>query len=598
MRKGKKIKDKVSIKNTFLNITFMVKYLFEVNKSLFFIRIPLLILDTLSAVVSMLLLRALLNELTGNCDIKIAILFAVGFAFSNFALVLIKRLVDIVDKRQLEKTKLRIRMALAKAVSKMPLSDIEDPRFRDFISRAESSDSFSGILDCITSFLGAIINVVTYIAIVLTVGPIILLLVGFVITIQLVINRLKQNSEYKWHVKQAPVYRKMMFLNDILSNLQFGKEMRVYTLQEYFLDKGKINFKKSFLPNLKKSVIEAEGLGFTTEIAKVFQKLVIYIVLGVKVIFNGMAIGDFSLYLSSADKLTNCLSCLVETISNLMTCGIFAEEFRYCITLSEEKQKMYGNKVVPDDGDLSIEFCNVSFKYPNTETYVLKNISFKLNSGESMSLVGVNGAGKSTIVKLICRFYEPTEGNIFIGGINIKELSSDEYIRLIGVVFQDFKLFSFSVKENISMSVDFDEDRIKQSIDKSRLGKKIENLSNGSETYISREFDENGVEFSGGEGQKLAIARAIYRNSPIIILDEPTAALDPIAEYDVYSRFNELSKSKTAIYISQRLSSARFTDKIAVLDGGKIVEFGSHNDLILNDGVYSEMFNMQKQYYL
>ena len=215
-----------------------------------------------------------------------------------------------------------------------------------------------------------------------------------------------------------------------------------------------------------------------------------------------------------------------------------------------------------------------------------------------MSLVGVNGAGKSTIVKLICRFYEPTEGNIFIGGINIKELSSDEYIRLIGVVFQDFKLFSFSVKENISMSVDFDEDRIKQSIDKSGLGKKIENLSNGSETYISREFDENGVEFSGGEGQKLAIARAIYRNSPIIILDEPTAALDPIAEYDVYSRFNELSKSKTAIYISQRLSSARFTDKIAVLDGGKIVEFGSHNDLILNDGVYSEMFNMQKQYYL
>ena len=598
MRKGKKIKDKVSIKNTFLNITFMVKYLFGVNKSLFLIRIPLLILDTLSAVVSMLLLRALLNELTGNCDIKIAILFAVGFAFSNFALVLIKRLVDIVDKRQLEKTKLRIRMALAKAVSKMPLSDIEDPRFRDFISRAESSDSFSGILDCITSFLGAIINVVTYIAIVLTVGPIILLLVGFVITIQLVINRLKQNSEYKWHVKQAPVYRKMMFLNDILSNLQFGKEMRVYTLQEYFLDKGKINFKKSFLPNLKKSVIEAEGLGFITEIAKVFQKLVIYIVLGVKVIFNGMAIGDFSLYLSSADKLTNCLSCLVETISNLMTCGIFAEEFRYCITLSEEKQKMYGNKVVPDDGDLSIEFCNVSFKYPNTETYVLKNISFNLNSGESMSLVGVNGAGKSTIVKLICRFYEPTEGNIFIVGINIKELSSDEYIRLIGVVFQDFKLFSFSVKENISMSVDFDEDRIKQSIDKSGLGKKIENLSNGSETYISREFDENGVEFSGGEGQKLAIARAIYRNSPIIILDEPTAALDPIAEYDVYSRFNELSKSKTAIYISQRLSSARFTDKIAVLDGGKIVEFGSHNDLILNDGVYSEMFNMQKQYYL
>ena len=598
MRKGKKIKDKVSIKNTFLNITFMVKYLFGVNKSLFLIRIPLLILDTLSAVVSMLLLRALLNELTGNCDIKIAILFAVGFAFSNFALVLIKRLVDIVDKRQLEKTKLRIMMALAKAVSKMPLSDIEDPRFRDFISRAESSDSFSGILDCITSFLGATINVVTYIAIVLTVGPIILLLVGFVITIQLVINRLKQNSEYKWHVKQAPVYRKMMFLNDILSNLQFGKEMRVYTLQEYFLDKGKINFKKSFLPNLKKSVIEAEGLGFITEIAKVFQKLVIYIVLGVKVIFNGMAIGDFSMYLSSADKLTNCLSCLVETISNLMTCGIFAEEFRYCITLSEEKQKMYGNKVVPDDGDLSIEFCNVSFKYPNTETYVLKNISFKLNSGESMSLVGVNGAGKSTIVKLICRFYEPTEGNIFIGGINIKELSSDEYIRLIGVVFQDFKLFSFSVKENISMSVDFDEDRIKQSIDKSGLGKKIENLSNGSETYISREFDENGVEFSGGEGQKLAIARAIYRNSPIIILDEPTAALDPIAEYDVYSRFNELSKSKTAIYISQRLSSTRFTDKIAVLDGGKIVEVGSHNDLILNDGVYSVMFNMQKQYYL
>lgn len=593
-----KDKDKISTRETLQNVGFVMKYLYRVNKGLYFIRIPLLVMQTATSLVSIFFLRVILNELTGDRDLHMVILFTVGLAVTNLAVSLINRLFLLYDSRQMEKTTHGLRMMLGQAVSRMPFSDIEDPCMKDFISLAASSNSFSTLIEYVSGFIGAIVNVITYASIVLYVQPLILVLIVAVVILQTVIYKLRRKREYKWRVWRAPVFRRLEYFLNLFGDLRYGKEMRVNNLCPYFVDKSEKQFVEECRPVLKKSSTEGIGIHFSIELAKVFQKFFLYLILGVKVVFHGMLIGDFSFYLSSADKLTSCLAGVVGCFSNLMTCGVFAKEFKYCIQLSEEKSEAIMTDMVPQDADLSIVFQNVSFKYPNTENYVLQNISFTLHAGERLSLVGVNGSGKSTLVKLICRFYEPTEGEIFIGGVNTKKLSADEYTRLLGVVFQDFKLFSFSIRENIIMDTLPDEDRLAFSIQNSGLTEKVAGLEKGVETSIYKEFDETGIEFSGGEGQKVAIARAVYKDAPIIILDEPTAALDPIAEYEVYKNFNSLSQGKTAIYISHRLSSTRFTDNIAVLSNGTLIEYGSHEELMsIENGIYREMFNMQVQYY-
>lgn len=598
--KEEKEDEKLTTWETLKNIGFIMKYLYHVNKALFFIRIPFLMLDTAAAFVSMLFLRNILNELTngGNRQMNTVIWYAAGFALINLAISLVRRVFSIYDKMYLEKTSYGINLMLGRAISKLPFSDIEEPRMKDFISLAASTNSFSNVIDCTTRIASALINVITYAAIVVYVKPLILVLIVVVLIVQTLIYKLKRDDEYRWRMKQAPIFRRRNYYTNLLSNMHYGKEMRVNKLQDYFINKSETHFNEECIPVLKKAVFSEKGLHFIVEIAKIFQNFFIYLILSIEVIFYGMLVGDFSLYLSSTNKLTDGLSGLVAGFSDLMTCGNFAREFHYCIILSQKKRESFGHEIIPPNAKLSIEFRNVSFKYPHTENYVLKNISFKINAGESLSLIGVNGSGKSTLVKLLCRFYEPTEGKIFIGGIDSQMLCYEEYTRLMGVVFQDFNLFPFSVRENISMSENIDEQKIHFCIENSGLSEKIKSMEKGIDTIISKEFDEDGIEFSGGEGQKMSIARAIYKDSPIIILDEPTAALDPIAEYEIYQHFNSLTKGKTTIYISHRLSSARFTNKVAVISDGNLCEFGSHEELIsIENGLYHEMFKMQAQHY-
>lgn len=222
----------------------------------------------------------------------------------------------------------------------------------------------------------------------------------------------------------------------------------------------------------------------------------------------------------------------------------------------------------------------------------------KLNIGERLAIVGMNGSGKTTFIKLLSRLYDPNEGEILLNGINIKKYDYDEYLNLFSIVFQDFKLFSFSLGQNVTASVDYDEELVKEVLEKAGLKDRLDNMSKGIHTPLYKDFDEDGVEISGGEAQKIALARALYRNAPIIILDEPTAALDPIAEFEIYSKFNEIVGTKTAFYISHRLSSCRFCDEIAVFHQGEIIQKGSH-DLLLEDidGKYYELWHSQAQYY-
>ena len=228
---------------------------------------------------------------------------------------------------------------------------------------------------------------------------------------------------------------------------------------------------------------------------------------------------------------------------------------------------------------------------------MLKDINLKWRIGEKMALVGKNGCGKSTLVKLLCRLYDPTEGEITLNGIDIRKYKYEEYMELFAVVFQDSKLFSFSLAENVAADTDYDSERVKDCVIRAGLGERLNAMDNGIETCIYKDFDESGVEISGGETQKLCLARAIYKGSPFIVLDEPTAALDPISEHDIYTKFNGIVGTRTAIYISHRLSSCRFCDEITVMDNGRIIERGTHDSLIAEHKIYAALWAAQAEYY-
>ena len=258
---------------------------------------------------------------------------------------------------------------------------------------------------------------------------------------------------------------------------------------------------------------------------------------------------------------------------------------------------VYGSRKLDVANGFEIEFKNVSFKYPKSDTYALKNINLKINNGEKLAVVGRNGSGKTTFIKLLCRLYDVDEGEILINGTNIKEYTEESLNTLYSVVFQDYQILSLNVADNIAASGECNNRRLSAALEQANIKDRIEAMPQKEKTYLYKDLDKSGVEISGGEAQKLALARALYKASPIVILDEPTAALDPIAENEIYSRFNSFVENKTAIYISHRLSSCAFCDRIAVFDNAELVETGTHHALLAQNGRYAALWNAQATYY-
>lgn len=588
----------IPLRTKISNVIYVLKFLYHINKKLYIIRIPLMLIQTATSVSSVFFVKEILNGIMQNKNMYTTLMYAVLLAITNMILALLNQLVSIIDSRELEKTNHKIKLLIGEAFSTMPYYLVEDPQIRDFMSAVSSSNSFLTIIEYTTGLVGAIVNVCTYIAIVLTLHPVLILLIITTVAFQIIIYKCKRNREIKWQSAQLPIVRKLNYFFNILSDPRAGKEIRVNKLKDFFIKKGNTEYENNCIPIIKKNAKESNFLFYSVEIMKLLQKGCVYALLGYKVICGNLQIGDFSAYFSSIELLTDSLSGLVGCFSNLMTCGYFANQFKICMEQIKNKKASSKSKmIIPKN--ISLEFVDVSFKYPQTDRYVLKNVSFILNAGETLSVVGINGSGKSTIVKLICRFYEPTSGQIKINGIPLNEIDPFSLHKYMSVVFQDYKLFAFSFQENITMSDEQpDQEEVYKCVDFVGLSEKICTLPNKINTYMSKDFDELGIEFSGGECQKTAIARAMYKKSPLLILDEPTASLDPIAEYQLYKMINDITKNKTAIYISHRLSSTKYTDKIIVLEDGEVKEVGNHEELMAQKGLYKEMFDTQAQYYL
>lgn len=588
-----------SLKTEIKNCIFILGISWKANKAFYFIKIPMLLMGIFSSFLPLISLRLILNEIEAGRDIKKLLLYAAGYAGALLVIALLNNFLGIVLDRQTKKTVYETKKILGRSVMKIPYSMLEQPRMKDFIQKAGSQDLFFEIINNLFSLISSVVTIVGLSAIIVSLQPIILVMIAAVVLVRLIAEKCNRKIDTKYREIFAKLGRKGSYLGRIINSVEYGKEVRVNNLQDWAMDKRMAACKEDIHQN-KFQLRDRAATETLVNIAVTLQECLIYLILAYKVVFTGMLIGDFSMYMTGINNFTGCLQGIVSAFSNLRKNGEFANDLRYCIELSETSGEKHTNKHLNGDFDnVELEFRNVSFKYPNTDRMILKNISMKIKKGESLSLVGVNGAGKTTLVKLICRLYEPTEGEILINGIPVETIPYDQYSELLGVVFQDFKIFAFTAAENVALSTRYDEKRLVDCMDRSDILKKIESLPEGHSTFLSKEFNENGVELSGGEVQKLAIARTLYKDPPMIILDEPTSALDPIAEYEIYQKFHELVKGRTAVYISHRLSSTRFTDKIAVFADGELREFGSHSELMsIDDGVYKNMFEMQAQYYV
>jgi len=334
------------------------------------------------------------------------------------------------------------------------------------------------------------------------------------------------------------------------------------------------------------------------EVATNALSALVYIVVVVKAVIGGLGIGSIVQYVGGITRFTSGFVGLAKNIADLSAA---AEALHVYFKFIDLPDKLYHGTLPVEkrnDNEYEIEFHDVSFRYPDTENFVLKNFNLKLHVGERLAVVGMNGSGKTTMIKLLCRLYDPDEGMITLNGIDIKKYDYNEYMGIFSVVFQDFHLFSFSLGQNVAADSSYDRDKLLTCLSKAGIDKRVESMPKGIETALYKNFDEDGVEISGGEAQKIAIARALYKDTPFIILDEPTAALDPVAEYEVYSKLNEIVENKTAIFISHRLSSCRFCHDISVFHEGQLIQRGTHDDLVADEtGKYYELWNAQAQYY-
>lgn len=313
---------------------------------------------------------------------------------------------------------------------------------------------------------------------------------------------------------------------------------------------------------------------------------------------EGLSVSEFLLYFTAVGNFTTWVTGILKGFGELHQFSLELSSVRSYIE-APEPFRMEGGKAIEPDTSLPyiLELRDVSFRYPNTETWALRHVNMKFQVGSRLAVVGENGSGKTTFIKLLCRLYDPTQGEILLNGIDIRKYSYRQYIDLFSVVFQDFQLLAFPLGQNVAAAVEVDKGRAARCLEMAGFGKQLAALPQGLETPLYKEFDESGVQVSGGEAQKIALARALYKDAPFVVLDEPTAALDPVAEMEVYENFDKIVGDKTAVYISHRLSSCRFCDDIAVFDHGHIVQQGSHDALVEAPGKYQELWHAHAQYY-
>lgn len=596
----KKEKDEKKTRSSLDNLMFVFRYIWRWDRSVFLSVGFHSVFLAVSPFIWIFAPKLLIDELLGlkRVEVMVGILvsalaisaitnYSIAYSIGAFRMKMSNirfNFIDIINDKAME----------------MDYRHTEDPKVLNDIHLAWRTvrnpyEGVGGVLQKIFTILGSIIGFFGYITIIMILNPYILifLIINVCITYYLTLKAKGYERSKKDILSEYD--RKSRYVNMTMADFQFGKDIRIYSL------KNLLSAKKRHFDGKRVDIAkDVQGKYFKTSLvdsALLFiREGVVYTYLIFSVIVKGLSIGNFTMFAASIGSFAGWMDNLMKDIAFIRINCMYINDLRNFLDIEDDDMSKNQTKL-PIEKPYEIEFRNVSFKYPNTERYIFKNLNLKIKAGEKLAIVGINGAGKTTLVKLITRLYSPNEGEILLNGIDIRHFDQREYFKLFSVVFQEIKMFAFNIAENIAYSKDFDADRLQDSIKKAGIKEKIDSLKKGLNTNVLKVLDEHGIEFSGGENQKLSLARALYKNGDIVILDEPTAALDPMAEHEIYKGFDEMIGNRTSVYISHRLSSTRFCDVVAFFEDGEIKEYGTHDELMELDKKYAEMFNIQAQYY-
>ena len=558
---------------------------------------------------NVILPKFLIDELTGGKETKWLLVWGLAIVgcnlFFGFLAKLMKRTLEIQNQYMNEK----MNQALGIKLMHVDYSHLENPYYLDLKERAAfactNQNAVYNLIDGASLVLKSVVTLAGLLSVMLTLGPVLLIISA--VTIGLILFLLSRFSTYQvWFFQQIiPVNRKYgYYLNLGYNDDTLQKDARLYGMSPMLLERV-LDYTKEFMAEFKVFYRKRGKMMGLVEALSILHAAITYGYVSLRVLGVGgvggvpakLGLGSFTMYVNASIQFTTEFRTLINDLMRTKQMLDYLEPFLELMELPEVRQ----SGTVPFSGEVEeICFEGLSFTYPGSEKEVLSDLNFTIKKGEKISIVGLNGAGKTTLIKLLCRLYRPTTGRILVNGRDIQEYEYDSYVGSLAAVFQDFKLFDFTLRENITSLDKGGEDtkRVEEIVREVGLAEKLAELPNGLDSLYGKAYDEEGVELSGGQSQKVAIARALYKDASLVILDEPTSALDPLAEADIYQNFNQMVQNKTALYISHRMSSSVFCDRILVIDGGRISDFDSHENLMKKgDSLYCKLFLAQAENY-
>lgn len=495
-----------------------------------------------------------------------------------------------------------IKERIAKTLD-MDYEALETPEMLDRLQKAKRATAgdwqgVQGMMTYMQVLFTQIISIIIAIIIMTSFDPLIILVIAVLSYIQfLYFEHIRKKDKKEMWDAMMPHWRKLEYMENVTTDFSYAKDIRLFGMKKFLAKKQKDVYDEELRHWIKSRQYWIYNSIFSHGISLVRQ-LIITGWLVYSVIAKDLSIGNFTLYLASAGAFSNAINEVLSALSALRERSAHTDDYRSFMDIPGDSGK--DTIPVPKVDKYVFTFENVSFKYKGQEKYALRNLNITVAAGEKLAVVGLNGAGKSTFIKLLLRLYDVTEGRILMNGTDIRRFNRAEYYRLFSPAFQDVTVFAFPMAENVSMSPpdETDKNKAEKCVREAGLGDKMDKLEKGIDTELLKVLYDDGVDLSGGEKQKLALARALYKGSDVIVLDEPTAALDALAEYRLYKSFNGLVGNRTAVYISHRLSSTRFCDRVAMFKDGEMTETGTHEELMEKNGDYAEMFRVQAQYYV
>lgn len=537
-----------------------------------------------------------------NAGRNLCITMAAYFVVAGIFAIVVKYLAGYIFSRNM-RTRLLYLSDLCKKLMTMDYCHVEDARFFEEYEKGvnacnNNANGIEGIYNKLSFLPAKLLTVIGMVIIAGALNP--LLLIALVVHVLVIMWTSKKTHDYEYSKKQelSKAQRRIGYYQRTTQDFSYGKDIRIFNLRERIMDnyQQEIDAYVSLFKKIRNREFLLGLIGIGTLL---ISNVLTYGILILEVI-QGMPVSSFTMYVTMVTSLMTLLLEFGNDLAFIWNEGEYADDFYRLLDapLVVEGTKGIEEVISEEKQSLEIVFDHVTFRYPGTEKNVFTDLNFTIHAGERLAIVGVNGAGKSTLVKLMTGLFAPTEGHIYVNGVDITELKKSEVYNLYSAVFQDVNVLAFSLRENVGCaSENVDDQRVQTALDKVGLWKKVEGFEKGLGQMMLKVIDEDGTDFSGGERQKLSIARGLYKDAPMVIMDEPTAALDALAEAEIYENFSGLVEGKTAVYISHRLASTRFCDKIALFDADGLAEYGTHDELMDKEGKYYEMFVIQGKYY-